>query len=130
MRDATIEELESVDRYIKSISKPTGVNFFDLLDHDSSKALKQSMMIDKCDFRPQILGEFIPPIDCNDCKWLDLTEDEQQELGDRCHRHHFCTYYKKRVYHETNNLIHNPVLYPCKECEKEKREHFQNRSRE
>lgn len=28
MRDATKEELESVDRYIKSISKPTGIDFF------------------------------------------------------------------------------------------------------
>ena len=30
MRDATKEELESVNRYIKSISKKTGVNFFDI----------------------------------------------------------------------------------------------------
>lgn len=30
MRDATKEELESVDRYIKSISKPTGIDFFSL----------------------------------------------------------------------------------------------------
>ncbi len=33
MRDATREELESVDKYIKSISKPTGVNFFALLEN-------------------------------------------------------------------------------------------------
>lgn len=79
------------------------------------------------DFRPQFLGEFVLQIDCNDCRWLDLTEDEQQELGDKCHRYHYCTYYRKRVYHETNNLIHNPRLYPCKECEKEKHEHYQRR---
>ena len=30
MRDATKEELEGVDRYIKSISKPTGIDFFSL----------------------------------------------------------------------------------------------------
>ena len=30
MRDATPEERESVDKYIKSISKPTGVDFWDL----------------------------------------------------------------------------------------------------
>ena len=30
MRDATPEERESIDKYIKSISKPTGVNFWDL----------------------------------------------------------------------------------------------------
>lgn len=32
MRDATKEELECVDNYIKSISKPTGVNFFDEIE--------------------------------------------------------------------------------------------------
>ena len=32
MRDATKEEQESVNRYIESISKPTDINFFDLLD--------------------------------------------------------------------------------------------------
>ena len=30
MRDATPEEQASVDRYIQSISKDTGVSFFDL----------------------------------------------------------------------------------------------------
>lgn len=30
MRDATAEEKESVNKYIKSISKDTGVNFFDI----------------------------------------------------------------------------------------------------
>lgn len=28
MREATAEELESVNNYIKSISKPTGINFW------------------------------------------------------------------------------------------------------
>lgn len=84
---------------------------------------------DECDFifRPQFLGEFVPQIDCNNCRWLDLTEEEQQELGDRCHRYHWCTYYRKRVYHQTNNLIHNPRLYPCKKCEKEKYGHYMER---
>lgn len=31
MRDATSEERESIDDYIKSISTPTGVNIFDLM---------------------------------------------------------------------------------------------------
>ena len=42
MRDATKEELESVDNYIKSISKPTGVNFFD--DKDVFEKLKDILM--------------------------------------------------------------------------------------
>ena len=76
------------------------------------------------DFRPQFLGELVEQVDCNNCKWLDLTEKEQQELGDKCHRYHYCTYYRKRVIHETNNLIHNPNLYPCKECENDNKEHY------
>ena len=32
MRDATPEENEAINKYIKSISKPTGVNFWDLAD--------------------------------------------------------------------------------------------------
>ena len=32
MSEATKEERESVRKYVESISKPTGVNFYDLLD--------------------------------------------------------------------------------------------------
>lgn len=42
MRDATKEELEDVDNYIKSISKPTGVNFFD--EKDIFEKLKDILM--------------------------------------------------------------------------------------
>lgn len=31
MREATSEEKESVNEYIKSISKPTGINFYDII---------------------------------------------------------------------------------------------------
>ena len=34
MRDATPEEQQNIDEYIKSISMPTGVNLFDLLDNE------------------------------------------------------------------------------------------------
>ena len=34
MRDATTEEQQNIDEYIKSISMPTGVNLFDLLDNE------------------------------------------------------------------------------------------------
>ena len=36
MREATKEEQESVQRYIDSISKPTGINFFDLINDERS----------------------------------------------------------------------------------------------
>lgn len=31
MREATSEEKESVNEYMKSISKPTGMNFYDII---------------------------------------------------------------------------------------------------
>ena len=36
MRDATPEEQKSVQEYIDKISKPTGVNFYDVIDVNSS----------------------------------------------------------------------------------------------
>ena len=63
MRDATKEERESVDKYIKSISKPTGVNFFAILKNGSTiqsiepkqpvkrgQRAKMYPVDDKCDF--------------------------------------------------------------------------------
>ena len=37
MREATTEELESVNNYIKSISKPTGVNFWDEIESEDKE---------------------------------------------------------------------------------------------
>ena len=42
MRDATKEELETVDNYIKNISEPTGVNFFD--ENNRFEKLKNVLM--------------------------------------------------------------------------------------
>jgi hypothetical protein len=62
--------------------------------------------------------------DCNDCKWLDLTEGEQQELGNKFYRLHYCRFYKQRVMHRANTSYHNSYLYPCAKCENENYEHF------
>lgn len=40
MRAATIKEMESVDTYIKKVSKPTGVNFYNVLDEAINKTKK------------------------------------------------------------------------------------------
>lgn len=51
MRDATKEERESVAKYIDSISVSTGLNFFDLVDSDTSEKSKNSLGTDmkSCD---------------------------------------------------------------------------------
>ena len=45
MRDCTPEEQESIDKYIKSISKPTGINFWDLDDNDDCISRKAVLSI-------------------------------------------------------------------------------------
>lgn len=51
MREVTKQERESVDRYIRSISKPTGINFY---DYDENKLdyseLREEIHKILCDF--------------------------------------------------------------------------------
>ncbi len=60
-------------------------------------------------------------IDCNKCKYLSCTEDEQDHLkrvfGETIP--HVCIKYNKRVLHiagATRSLNHSRYLYPCDEC--------------
>lgn len=49
MREPTKEEIEGVNRYVKSISKPTGKNFNDLIDeHKCHDKCKNYQCCDKC----------------------------------------------------------------------------------
>ena len=60
-------------------------------------------------------------MDCNDCKYLMVTEKQQKEIK-TCgfgFAPHICTKYDKRVFHRASTRCHNSYLYPCEECEKE-----------
>ena len=48
MRDATLEERESIDKYIKSISKPTGVKF-GALEQEPSRDIEEIEEVINCD---------------------------------------------------------------------------------
>lgn len=96
-----------------------------ILENTKSKAI-----FDKNVFRAHFMGEPIRLYDCNRCGFLDLTEQEQQALADKCFRNHYCTFYRKRVVHRTSNLIHNERLYPCQECETDKYVHYTEREDE
>ena len=48
MREATKEEKDSVNKYIESISKPTGVNFYDKED-DVAKIIYDNLNYMCCD---------------------------------------------------------------------------------
>lgn len=61
-------------------------------------------------------------MDCNNCKWINLTEDEQSVRPDK--GLHFCEKYDKRLYHRTNNPEHNWFIWPCDDCVKDNYEHF------
>ena len=60
-------------------------------------------------------------MDCNDCKYLMVTEKQQEELKLYGFGFvpHICTKYDKRVFHMTQSRNHSRYLYPCEECEKE-----------
>ena len=70
MRDATKEEIESVNKHIASISKPTGVNFYDKED-DVAKIIYDNLNYMYCD----------------NCRFnIEIEEDSNEWSCDNCHR--------------------------------------------
>lgn len=64
--------------------------------------------------------------DCNECKYLSCTEEEQNSLKHALNivAAHMCTKYNKRVLHNHNaselrTKNHSSYIYPCEECLKE-----------
>lgn len=60
-------------------------------------------------------------IDCNICPYLSITEEQQERLwrasGKKAMLPHICTKYNERVLHYP---YQEPIIHPCKQCEKEK----------
>jgi len=52
-------------------------------------------------------------MDCNRCEYLNITEDEQREMGNK--KGHYCKKYNKPVYHWGSDYC----LHPVKECDRE-----------
>jgi len=50
-------------------------------------------------------------MDCNRCEYLNITEDEQREMGNK--KGHYCKKYNKPVYHWGSDYC----LHPVKECD-------------
>ena len=56
--------------------------------------------------------------DCNDCKYLNVTEAEQKELEKAgIIQIHICRKFGKHVNHRAINKWHGKRIYPCSECE-------------
>ena len=69
MREATKEERDSVNKHIESISKPTGVHFYDKED-DVAKIIYDNlnyMYCDNCRFDSEIKEEDSDEWGCDDC---------------------------------------------------------------
>ena len=62
MRNATPEEQKSIDDYIKSISKPTGVNFWDLEREPCSDAISRQAVLEIVE-REQNKGDALSEIE-------------------------------------------------------------------
>lgn len=66
-----------------------------------------------------VMSDNINPTDCNACKYLKITEEEQNFIKQRGNTFvpHWCLKYNKRVFHKP---YHEPMIHPCDECIKEK----------
>lgn len=129
MRDATPEEREAIDKYIKSISKPTGVNFWDLADGEyiSREAVMdcykkwQPYMATRLHEFEKELSELpsvaIPPDHdgCKDCKYE--TYPEYYYPCCECKQNYTDEWQKKPhwIYDES---INNWICSECKETPK------------
>lgn len=63
-------------------------------------------------------------MDCNGCKYLNITESEQRKLEKGNHIPHVCTLYDKQVFHYGNREMgYDPyIIHPCKECKEDTNE--------
>lgn len=118
MRDATPEEQKSVDDYIKSISKPTGINFWDLDGNDDciSRKAVLSLLADHFDNVFDMVKELpsvaIPPDHdgCKDCRWQSQSETEMP--CKQC-MHNYTDEWQKKPHWKK---ISPADLYECSEC--------------
>lgn len=81
MRDATPEEQEAIDRYIKSISKPTGVNIFDFYEDEEQEQIDfvQPKKKIPCTIKVQANGEHTA---CDTCIYK---VNDNQTMADECY---------------------------------------------
>ena len=74
------------------------------------------------DFRAYTLNKPVSVPDCNRCKCLNMTEQEQRRDKKELFGH-ICLGYDKRVRHNGEEVR----LYPCKECERDEYKGFRPR---
>lgn len=65
---------------------------------------------------------------CNECQWLNITEVQQERTLKRTvYNEHACMIYGRRLFHRTQNRIHDAFIFPCEECDKDDHAYFERR---
>lgn len=82
---------------------------------DRTEKIKQS---NPPEFLTKCMNIRVP--DCNDCGYLNFTEEEEQQAyGVNSYKKgHRCECYDRPVYHRANSRTHDSYIYPCEECKK------------
>lgn len=111
MRDATPEEQKSVDDYIKSISKPTGINFWDLVD---GEYISREAVID--------IVKDVCPIYGNDYRYILREKINELPTVAIPPEHDGCKDCKYETYPE--------YYYPCCECKQNYMDEWKARPKE
>ena len=102
-------------------SEQSGV--YGIVEFEDGVRRVNPILIKFCDEEHEMLSWFnkhpnIP--DCNDCGYLNHTEEEQQAYGANSYKKdHRCKCYEMPVYHRANSRNHNSYIYPCEECRKD-----------
>lgn len=66
-------------------------------------------------------------MNCNDCKNIDYTEQDQHYRGIEIIPEHHCKYYNTRIYHLNHHSGWDYYIYPCSQCVKDKYKYFEKR---
>lgn len=133
MRDATPEEQEAIDKYIKSISKPTGVNVFDFYKDKQADGdlISRQTVLDAfwqldAELRPSSINAILDMIKqlpsvaipqdhdgCKDCKYQDKSEYEMPCL--EC-MHNYTDEWERAPHWIHTKECDEEFPYRCSEC--------------
>lgn len=67
---------------------------------------------------------------CNECKWINITEQEQNVvINHNQFNNHACMLYGRRLYHAIPGTAHDELINPCVECDDDGNKHFNTNER-
>lgn len=118
MRDATPEEQEAIDKYIKSISKPTGVNVFDFYEDEKQEQIDFVQLKKKipCTIKVQADGEKTC-VTCRNNDTYHCVDCENKSDWEDCNEfYNWDAPIRKQEEEEKNCDNCGKLKYHCQEC--------------